>query len=157
VNVDVENGDLQEVLDQLAACVGWRIDLLPGGAETVSVKLHDVPWRDAVEAIAELAWCKVEHLEDGTLVSPIVIDLPAEGMVPVAKVLTVLADRQGKQPLLHESLEDTAILVLSKDARAAELVGDIELDTGAVIAAGEDWLYCGPPEWVAKKLAGEAR
>lgn len=67
INIDVENADLADVMEQIGRQVGRNILVEPNVRETVSVSLHDIPWREAVDVIARMTRCEVEERPGGIL------------------------------------------------------------------------------------------
>ena len=67
INIDVEAADLADVMEQIGRQVGRNILVEPNVRETVSVSLHDIPWREAVDVIARMSRCEVEERPGGIL------------------------------------------------------------------------------------------
>jgi len=67
IEVDVEDMDLAEVMEQIAAKSGARIEVDPNVSECVSVSLRQIPWREAVEVIAKMTRTEVHELREGGL------------------------------------------------------------------------------------------
>lgn len=59
ITLDVSDRPLEDVLDHIRYRVGVNIVTPPGTEGTVTIKLRNVPWRDALELVAENAGCIV--------------------------------------------------------------------------------------------------
>ena len=68
VSLRVEGRALAEVVDYLREQTGVNLVVLPGEYAPVSVQLTDVPWRDALEVVAESVGCVVSERTGGILV-----------------------------------------------------------------------------------------
>jgi hypothetical protein len=63
VTLDARARPLGEVVDAIAETSGRTIVVFPDVEETVTLVLHDAPWRQALDVVAHLARCQV--VEDG--------------------------------------------------------------------------------------------
>lgn len=68
INLRVQDRALSEVVDYLRDQAGVNLVLLPGEYDHVSVQLTDVPWRDALEVVADSVGCVVTERTGGILV-----------------------------------------------------------------------------------------
>ncbi|MFH2000198.1 MAG: hypothetical protein ABIK28_10990 [Planctomycetota bacterium] len=59
ITFEAKERPISDVLDHIRNIVGVNILLDPGIEEMISLKLNDVPWRDALEIVAEKAGCIV--------------------------------------------------------------------------------------------------
>ncbi len=67
VSLRVEGRTLSEVVQYLREQSGANIVVLGGGDNEVSLDLTDVPWREALELVCELAGCVVDERTAGVL------------------------------------------------------------------------------------------
>ena len=61
ITLDVSDRPLEDVLEHIRDRVGISIVSPPGTEGTVSIKLRGIPWRDALELVAENAGCIVSE------------------------------------------------------------------------------------------------
>lgn len=66
ISLDVEGVDLAEVMADISRRVGCEIVVAEEVREDVSVRLREIPWREAVDVIARMSRCVVEE-RDGTI------------------------------------------------------------------------------------------
>lgn len=59
ISLEAKERPIADVLNYIQDKVGVNIVLAPGVEETVTLKLNDVPWRDALDLVAEKAKCIV--------------------------------------------------------------------------------------------------
>lgn len=59
ITFEAKERPLADVLEHVSNIVGVNILLAPGIEESITLKLNDVPWRDALEIVAEKAGCIV--------------------------------------------------------------------------------------------------
>ncbi len=59
ITFEAKERPISDVLDHIRSLVGINILLAPGIEDTITLKLNDVPWRDALEIVAEKADCIV--------------------------------------------------------------------------------------------------
>jgi len=92
VNLRAEGRSLAEVVDYLRDQTGVNLVLLPGEYGPVSVKLTDVPWRDALDVVAESVGCVVSERTGGILVveRPRPFSLETRG-TDIAEVIELIA------------------------------------------------------------------
>jgi len=105
ISVDFDRVDLAEAMKQISEQVGREIVVDPLVDETVSVRLTDIPWREAVEVIALMSRCEVVE-RDGVLrlQQCTIIKVDFED-ADVRVVLQLLAAYQGKEILLPGELQ----------------------------------------------------
>lgn len=91
VNIAVTDEDIREVIASIAKTAGANVVLAPDVKGTVTLKLQEIPWRDALD-VACLTLGNVEIQEDG-------------------KILRVLSARgqADKAPRVYFAFEDTPI------------------------------------------------
>ena len=68
IDVDVEGAELTAVMELIGSTVGVAIAVDEQVRERVSVSLHGIPWREAVDVVARLARCEVEEQGESLLV-----------------------------------------------------------------------------------------
>ena len=92
VNLRAEGRSLAEVVDYLREQTGVNLVLLPGEYGQVSVQLTDVPWRDALDVVAESVGCVVSERTGGILVveKPRPFSLETRG-TDIAEVIDLIA------------------------------------------------------------------
>lgn len=92
VNLRAEGRSLAEVVDYLREQTGVNLVLLPGEYGPVSVQLTDVPWRDALDVVAESVGCVVSERTGGILVveKPRPFSLETRG-TDIAEVIDLIA------------------------------------------------------------------
>jgi type IV pilus assembly protein PilQ len=92
VNLRAEGRSLAEVVDYLRDQTGVNLVLLPGEYASVSVQLTDVPWRDALDVVAESVGCVVSERTGGILVveKPRPFSLETRG-TDIAEVIDLIA------------------------------------------------------------------
>jgi len=92
VNLRAEGRSLAEVVDYLRDQTGVNLVLLPGEYASVSVQLTDVPWRDALDVVAESVGCVVSERTGGILVveRPHPFSLETRG-TDIAEVIELIA------------------------------------------------------------------
>jgi len=67
VTIDFPNADINEIISAIATIGGANIIVSPEVTGTLSVKLKDVPWRDALEEVAKTRGYTVVHERRGIL------------------------------------------------------------------------------------------
>lgn len=115
INIDVENADLADVMEQIGRQVGKNILVEPNVHETVSVSLHDIPWREAVDVIARMSRCEVEERIGGI----ILLTQPPKVTIQftdanVRTVLQLLAAYSGKNIIIAPEVTGRVTLDLKE-------------------------------------------
>ena len=65
ISIDGTGEPLERVMDQIGQQVGWNILVDPKVQETVTIKLVDIHWRQAVDIIAKMTRCDVTVIRPG--------------------------------------------------------------------------------------------
>ncbi|RMG11434.1 MAG: hypothetical protein D6731_15550, partial [Planctomycetota bacterium] len=115
ISIDVENADLADVMELIGRQVNANILVDPSVKETVTLPLHDVPWREAVNLIAKMTRCEVEERPGGVLL----LTQPPKVTIQfneasVRTVLRLLAAYSGKNIVISPDVEGTITLDLKK-------------------------------------------
>lgn len=115
INVDVEDAELTDVMDQIGRQVGRNILVEPNVKETVSVSLHEIPWREAVDVIARMTRCEVEERPGGILL----LTQPPKVTIQftdanVRTVLQLLAAYSGKNIIIAPEVQGRVTLDLKE-------------------------------------------
>lgn len=134
INIDVEGADLADVMEQIGRQVGRNILVEPNVHETVSVSLHDIPWREAVDVIARMTRCEVEERPGGILLltQPPKVTIQFTG-ANVRTVLHLLAAYSGKNIIIapevtgHVTLDLKEVHWLRALHAIVKTVGDYEV------------------------------
>ncbi|MCH8235391.1 MAG: hypothetical protein IIC29_04615, partial [Chloroflexi bacterium] len=67
LEIDVDRVDLAELAQDIARQARRNVVVSPYLEETVSVRLRDIPWRDALEVVARMTRCEVREWPEGVL------------------------------------------------------------------------------------------
>ncbi len=98
IDISVEDADLREVLAAISSKVIHTILLEEGVHETVTISLHDIAWRDAVDVLAKMTKCTIE--ERGTtlvLYQPPLVTIQDGDWSTARTVLQLLGAYSGKR------------------------------------------------------------
>lgn len=114
IHVDVQDVDLQEVMERIGRQVQRNILVDPSVRETVTISLRDIPWREAVDVIAQMTRCEVEERR-GILV----LTQPPKVTIQftdanVRTVLHLLAAYSGKNIIISPRVEGKVTLDLKE-------------------------------------------
>ncbi len=114
VNLRAEGRSLAEVVDYLREQTGVNLVLLPGEYGPVSVQLTDVPWRDALDVVAESVGCVVSERTGGILVveRPRPFSLETRG-TDIAEVIDLIAKVGGANIIVAPEVTGTLSLRLN--------------------------------------------
>jgi len=137
VNLRAEGRTLAEVVDYLREQTGVNLVLLPGEYGTVSVQLTDVPWRDALDVVAESVGCVVSERTGGILVveKPRPFSLETRG-TDIAEVIDLIAKVGGANIIVAPEVTGSLSLRLNnvpwRDALdvACKTLGFIVIEEG---------------------------
>ena len=137
VNLRAEGRTLAEVVDYLREQTGVNLVLLPGEYGPVSVQLTDVPWRDALDVVAESVGCVVSERTGGILVveKPRPFSLETRG-TDIAEVIDLIAKVGGANIIVAPEVTGSLSLRLNnvpwRDALdvACKTLGFIVIEEG---------------------------
>jgi type II secretory pathway component HofQ len=59
ITFEAKERPISDILDHIRSIVGVNVLLAPGIDDTITLKLTDVPWRDALDIVSEKAGCIV--------------------------------------------------------------------------------------------------
>lgn len=157
VTLRFQERDLQAVIEDLARQAQVNVLLDPQAAsERVSIQVSDVPWRDALEAVAGLARCEVEPRGEGLFVLRQPPRVTLQGAYSsVRTAFQQLAAAAGRNLVLGPDVQGPSTLDL-KEARWDAALMAVAHEAGAPVwTVSPDLLFVGrtpPPGAVAFQL-----
>lgn len=149
VTLEAQGLDLKAVAAELASQAGRNVIVDPVIQETVTLSLRDVPFEDALQAVADHARCRAEPVGDRVwrLTQPPMVTLQFNDG-PARTVLQLLAAYSGKNLLFGRELRDRLVTHDLKDVPwDVALVSIAHAARSRAWAVGEGLIYVGdaPP------------
>lgn len=131
VSVDVNDADLAEVAGTIGRSAGVNVVVDDSVSARVSLRLRDVPWKDAALALARLASCDLEQRGDVFVltregrVSFELGDPGASALVPARTVLERIADQAGRRIEVPKELDHVELCLRFRDVPFLAALGAI--------------------------------
>lgn len=139
VSFDFRRVPAQEAVDYIARQGGANIVLEAGIEEGVTLRLVDVPWRDALDILARQLGCLVEEISPGVLQisRPPKVTLEAEE-ASLKKVINILARQSGANIIIGSDVEDVPVNLHIADIPWQRALEEIVKAAGYVIVREEE-------------------
>jgi hypothetical protein len=155
INLDVVREDLAEVMDQVQRRVNVRIRVHPDiYNEEVTIALRDIPWREAVDVIAQMTRCEVREVAPNfLLLDPAPRVTLQFNDTHVRTVLQLLLAYSGRDAVIDEEVSGWISLDL-KEVHWAQALGAIAEITGCKAWEDSAGLVLVTSSWVPPADSG---
>lgn len=117
IDIEVVDMDLKELVEQIANSAKYNILVSPEIAERVTIKLREIPWKQALNLVAKLTHCELEEPTPNVLMltQPPKVTIQFD-QANIRTVLQLLAAYSGKNILIDQNVQGN-VSVDFKDTR----------------------------------------